>query len=112
MTWEKLVEEMDRALRIPGVANAWTMPIRNRIDMLATGIRTPVGVKIFGPDLRTIESVGASIEHAVRDIRGTRSVFAERTAGGYFLDIDLDRGALARYGISVKQAESVVATAI
>ena len=80
--------------------------------MLATGIRTPVGVKIFGPDLKTIESLGASVELSVRDIRGTRSVFAERTTGGYFLDIDLNRDAMARHGISVKQAEDVIATAI
>jgi Cu(I)/Ag(I) efflux system membrane protein CusA/SilA len=112
MTREKLEAELHEKLQFPGVTNAFVMPIRNRIDMLATGIRTPVGVKVFGPDLKTIESLGASIELAVRDIRGTRSVFAERTAGGYFLDIDLDRGALARYGISVKEAESVVATAI
>ena len=112
MTREKLEAELHEKLQFPGVTNAFVMPIRNRIDMLATGIRTPVGVKVFGPDLKTIESVGASIESAVRDIRGTRSVFAERTAGGYFLDVDLDRDAMARYGISVKQAEGVVATAI
>jgi Cu(I)/Ag(I) efflux system membrane protein CusA/SilA len=112
MTREKLEAELHEKLQFPGVTNAFVMPIRNRIDMLSTGIRTPVGVKVFGPDLKTIESVGASIEAAVRDIRGTRSVFAERTAGGYFLDIDLDRDALARYGISVKEAEAVVATAI
>jgi Cu(I)/Ag(I) efflux system membrane protein CusA/SilA len=112
MTREKLETELHDKLQFPGVTNAFVMPIRNRIDMLATGIRTPVGVKVFGPDLKTIESVGASIETAVRDIRGTRSVFAERTAGGYFLDIELNRDALARYGISVRQAESVVTTAV
>jgi Cu(I)/Ag(I) efflux system membrane protein CusA/SilA len=112
MTREKLEAELHEKLQFPGVTNAFVMPIRNRIDMLATGIRTPVGVKVFGPDLKIIESLGASIERAVRGIRGTRSVFAERTAGGYFLDIDLDRDAMARYGISVKQAESVIATAI
>ena len=112
MTREKLEAELHGKLQFPGVTNAFVMPIRNRIDMLATGIRTPVGVKVFGPDLKTIESVGASIELAVRDIRGTRSVFAERTAGGYFLDVDLNRDALARYGISVAQAESVIATAV
>ncbi len=112
MTREKLEAELHDKLQFPGVTNAFVMPIRNRIDMLATGIRTPVGVKVFGPDLKVIERIGAEIELAVRDIRGTRSVFAERTAGGYFLDVDLDRMALARYGISVKQAESVVAAAI
>jgi Cu(I)/Ag(I) efflux system membrane protein CusA/SilA len=112
MTRETLEAELHEKLQFPGVTNSFVMPIRNRIDMLATGIRTPVGVKVFGPDLAVIERLGASIELAVRDIRGTRSVFAERTAGGYFLDIDLDRNALARYGISVRQAESVIATAI
>jgi len=110
LTREALEAELHEKLQFPGVTNAFVMPIRNRIDMLATGIRTPVGVKVFGPDLKTIESVGASIELAVRDIAGTRSVFAERTSGGYFLDIDLNRDALARYGISIRQAESVVAT--
>jgi Cu(I)/Ag(I) efflux system membrane protein CusA/SilA len=112
MTREKLEAELHEKLQFPGVTNAFVMPIRNRIDMLATGIRTPVGVKVFGPDLKVIERLGAAIELAVRDIRGTRSVFAERTTGGYFLDIDLDRDALARYGISVRQAESVIQTAI
>jgi Cu(I)/Ag(I) efflux system membrane protein CusA/SilA len=112
MTREKLEAELHEKLQFPGVTNAFVMPIRNRIDMLATGIRTPVGVKVFGPDLKVIEGLGAAIELAVRDVRGTRSVFAERTTGGYFLDIDLDRDALARYGISVRQAESVVQTAI
>jgi Cu(I)/Ag(I) efflux system membrane protein CusA/SilA len=112
MTREKLEAELHEKLQFPGVTNAFVMPIRNRIDMLATGIRTPVGVKVYGPDLKTIESLGAAVELAVRDVRGTRSVFAERTAGGYFLDIDLNRDALARYGISVRQAEDVVATAI
>ena len=112
MTREKLEAELHEKLQFPGVTNAFVMPIRNRIDMLATGIRTPVGVKVFGPDLKVIERLGASIELAVRDVKGTRSVFSERTAGGYFLDIDLDRDALARYGISVRQAESVVQTAI
>jgi Cu(I)/Ag(I) efflux system membrane protein CusA/SilA len=112
MTREKLEAELHDKLQFPGVTNAFVMPIRNRIDMLATGIRTPVGVKVFGPDLARIEEVGASIEAAVRDIRGTRSVFAERTSGGYFLDLDLDRDALARYGISVSQAEAVVAAAV
>jgi Cu(I)/Ag(I) efflux system membrane protein CusA/SilA len=112
MTRVKLEAELHEKLQFPGVTNAFVMPIRNRIDMLATGIRTPVGVKVFGPDLKVIERLGADIELAVRDVRGTRSVFAERTAGGYFLDIDLDRDALARYGISVRQAESVVQTAI
>jgi len=112
MTRDKLEAELHEKLQFPGVTNAFVMPIRNRIDMLATGIRTPVGVKVFGPDLKTIERLGAAVELAVRDVHGTRSVFAERTTGGYFLDVELNRDALARYGISIKQAESVVATAI
>jgi len=112
LTRDALEAELHEKLQFPGVTNAFVMPIRNRIDMLATGIRTPVGVKVFGPDLKTIERLGAAVELSVRDIRGTRSVFAERTTGGYFLDVELNRDALARYGISVKQAESVVATAI
>jgi len=112
MTREKLEAELHEKLQFPGVTNAFVMPIRNRIDMLATGIRTPVGIKVFGPDLRVIERLGIAIELAVRDIKGTRSVFAERTSGGYFLDIDLDRDALARYGISIRQAESVIQTAV
>jgi copper/silver efflux system protein len=112
MTREKLEAELHEKLQFPGVTNAFVMPIRNRIDMLATGIRTPVGIKVLGPDLKVIERLGIEIELAVRDIRGTRSVFAERTSGGYFLDIDLDRDAMARYGVSVRQAESVVQAAV
>lgn len=109
---EELVEEMDRALRIPGVTNAWTMPIRNRIDMLSTGVRTPVGVKVLGPDLREIERLGIAIEAILRDVPGTRSVFAERVAGGYFLDIVPRRDALARYGLTVADVQAVVMSAI
>jgi Cu(I)/Ag(I) efflux system membrane protein CusA/SilA len=94
------------------VTNAFVMPIRNRIDMLSTGIRTPVGVKVFGPDLKTIEGIGAQVEAALRDVRGARSVFAERTAGGFFLDIVWDRERLARYGVSMSDAQRVVASAI
>ena len=109
---EELVAELDRAMRYPGVTNAWTMPIKTRIDMLSTGIRTPVGIKVLGPDLATIERLGAEIEAVVRDLPGTRSVFAERTAGGYFLDFELRRDALARYGLSIADAQAVVLTAI
>lgn len=109
---EALIEKMDQALRFPGVTNAWTMPIKNRIDMLSTGIRTPVGIKVLGADLKTIESLGIQLEGILKDIPGTRSVFAERTAGGYFVDFDLKRERLARYGLSIKDAEMIIMSAI
>jgi Cu(I)/Ag(I) efflux system membrane protein CusA/SilA len=109
---DQLVTEMNDALRIPGVSNAWTMPIKNRIDMLTTGIRTPVGIKIYGADLTQIERVGKEIERVLPQVAGTRSVFAERVGGGYFLDFDLKRDQLARYGLSVDDAEMVVTNAI
>ena len=109
---EDLVEEMNRALKMPGVSNAWTMPIKNRIDMLTTGVRTPVGVKIFGADINRIEQLGQHIETLLKPVRGTRSVYAERTAGGYFLDVAWDRNKLARYGLSVEDAQAVVMSAI
>ncbi|HEU5181121.1 MAG TPA: CusA/CzcA family heavy metal efflux RND transporter [Candidatus Polarisedimenticolia bacterium] len=112
MTREELVTEMDAKLRFPGVTNAWTMPIKNRTDMLSTGIRTPVGIKIYGADLAVIEKVGIEVEAAVRTVPGARSVYAERTAGGYFLDFDLRRGDLARYGLSVEDAQRVLQSAI
>jgi Cu(I)/Ag(I) efflux system membrane protein CusA/SilA len=103
---------MDAALRLPGVTNAWTMPIKNRIDMLTTGIRTPVGIKIYGPDLKEIEAIGKRVEAAVQEVRGTRSVFAERAAGGYFVDFDLKRPELARYGLSVSTVQDVILSAV
>jgi len=109
---DRLVSEMDDALRIPGVSNAWTMPIKNRIDMLTTGVRTPVGIKIYGADLAEIERLGTAIEGLLPRVRGTRSVFAERVGGGYFLDFDLKREQLARYGLSVDDAQMVVMNAI
>jgi Cu(I)/Ag(I) efflux system membrane protein CusA/SilA len=112
MTWEKLVEEMDRALRLPGVANAWTMPIKNRIDMLSTGIRTPVGIKIFGPDLKKIEEIGRQIEAVLPQVSGTRTVFAERVAGGYYLDIDIRREEAARYGLMIGEVGMLIESAI
>ena len=101
---EDLINQMDEALKIPGMTNAWTMPIKARIDMLSTGVRTPLGIKILGSDLEKIEGLGTRLEMILKDIPGTRSVFAERAAGGYFLDFDLKREELARYGISVKDA--------
>jgi Cu(I)/Ag(I) efflux system membrane protein CusA/SilA len=112
MTWDKLVDEMDRSLRLPGVANAWTMPIKNRIDMLSTGIRTPVGVKVFGPDLKKIEEIGKQLEGVLQTVPGTRNVFAERVAGGYYLDINLRREEAARYGLMIGDAEMLIESAI
>jgi Cu(I)/Ag(I) efflux system membrane protein CusA/SilA len=112
MTWEKLVEEMDKKIRLPGVANAWTMPIKNRIDMLSTGIRTPVGIKIFGPDLTKIEEIGRKLETVLNPIPGTRSVFAERVAGGYYLDFDLKREEIARYGLMIEDIQMIIESAI
>ncbi len=112
MTISKLISELDAAIQIPGLTNAWTMPIRARTDMLATGIRTPVGIKIAGPDLTTLESVGSRIESALREVDGTRSVFAERASGGYFLDIDVDREQIARYGLTTSDVLDVVASAV
>jgi Cu(I)/Ag(I) efflux system membrane protein CusA/SilA len=109
---DQLVDEMNGALQFPGVSNAWTMPVKNRIDMLTTGVRTPVGIKIFGPDLAGIERIGMAIERVLPRVSGTRSVFAERVSGGYFLDFDLKRDNLARYGMSVDDAEAVVMSAI
>jgi Cu(I)/Ag(I) efflux system membrane protein CusA/SilA len=112
ITWDELRDQLDARLQLPGVTNAWTMPIKARIDMLTTGIRTPVGIKIFGPDLPGIEKLGQSLEMVLRDIPGTRSVFAERTTGGYYIDITPRREAAARYGLSVQQVQDIVETAI
>jgi copper/silver efflux system protein len=112
LTTDELVAEMDRALQIPGVTNAWTMPIKNRIDMLTTGVRTPVGIKVFGADLAQIEKIGEQVEGAVRRVPGTRSVFAERAAGGYFIDFELKRPELARYGLSVAEVQNVILSAV
>lgn len=112
ISWDDLIAELDTTVQIPGVTNAWTMPIRARIDMLTTGVRTPIGIKIFGPDLTEIEKIGAQLESIMRDIPGTRSVYAERVAGGFFVDFDLKRSELARYGLSVADAQNVVMSAI
>jgi Cu(I)/Ag(I) efflux system membrane protein CusA/SilA len=101
MTYPRLIAEMDRAVRVPGVTNSWTMPIKGRIDMLATGVRTPVGVKIFGPDLDTLQMLGEQVERIVQEVPGTRSAFAERGVSGYYVDIDIDRTEAARYGLNV-----------
>lgn len=112
LTVDDIVAELDQKLRFPGVTNAWTMPIKARIDMLSTGVRTPIGIKVYGADLDVIEEIGIQIESALKDVPGTRSIYAERTAGGYFLDFDLRRDQLARYGLTVGEAQTVIATAI
>lgn len=108
----ELVDEMDSALRIPGLSNSWTMPIRGRIDMLTTGIRTPVGLKISGADVAEIERLGALVERILPKVDGTRSVFAERTSGGYFLDFEWKREELARYGLTIAEAQMAVTNAV
>ncbi|MBV6448195.1 CusA/CzcA family heavy metal efflux RND transporter [Nitrosomonas sp.] len=112
MTIDKLIAELDQALQIPGIANAWTMPIKNRTDMLATGIRTPVGIKVFGSNLSEIETIAKQIEAVVRAVPGTASAYAERITGGYYLDIEPDRLALARYGLAVGDLLEVVSAAL
>lgn len=112
VTIDSLKQEMDRALQFPGVSNAWTMPIRARIDMLSTGIRTPVGVKVFGTDLAEMEKVARQVEAVLRTVPGTSSAYAERVIGGYYLDISPDREALGRYGLAIGDVQDVIATAL
>jgi Cu(I)/Ag(I) efflux system membrane protein CusA/SilA len=112
ISYEELEGQMNTALQIPGISNAWTMPIKGRLDMLSTGIRTPVGIKIMGADLATIESIAKEVEAAVAKVPGTRSAYAERVAGGYFLDFVLKRDRLARYGLSIDDANMMVMTAV
>ncbi|MGE3188912.1 MAG: efflux RND transporter permease subunit, partial [Vicinamibacterales bacterium] len=112
MTVERLQAEMDEALQMPGFPNTWTQPIRNRLDMLFTGIKTPLGIKILGSDLGVIQRVGQEIENALADLPGTRSVYAERVTQGYFTDIAVDRAAIARHGLTVEDVQEVIQTAI
>jgi copper/silver efflux system protein len=112
MDTDKLVAEMDRALQFPGVANSWTMPIKARIDMLSTGIRTPIGIKVFGKNLDEMEVLAKQIEYVVKKIPGTSSAYAERITGGHYLDIQPDRLALARYGLTIGEVQDVIATAL
>jgi len=109
---EELISQMNDALKVPGLANAWTMPIKGRTDMLTTGVRTPVGLKISGADVQQIEKIGLEAETLLHSVSGTRSVFAERTGGGYFLDIEWNRDELARYGLSMEEVQKVVQNAI
>ena len=112
MTKDKLIDEMNTAIQVPGLTNAWTMPIKTRIDMLSTGIRTPVGIKIAGSDLTELERLGKEVEHVVREVPGTRSVYAERVMGGHYLDYKIDRKALAIYGLLVDDVQEVIQSAV
>ncbi|MCO5113912.1 MAG: CusA/CzcA family heavy metal efflux RND transporter [Bdellovibrionaceae bacterium] len=112
MSWEELISEMNQKMHFPGVTNAWTSPIKGRTDMLTTGIRTPIGIKISGGDLKQIDHIGLEIERLLPQVQGTRSVFAERVTGEFFFDFNFNREALARHGISVAQAQSTLATAL
>ncbi len=112
MTPEKLISELDQAVKLPGVSNAWTMPIKARTDMLSTGIRTPVGIKVLGPKLEEIQRIGEHLETVLKDVPGTRNIFAERVTGGYYLDFIIRRDGIARYGLTVEDVEAVLETAI
>ena len=112
MTPDKLTEELNDAIQVPGLTNAWTMPIKTRLDMLSTGIKTPVGIKIAGPDLTVLERLGKEIEAVIRDLPGTRGAYAERVMGGNYLDFKVDRDAIARYGLTVRDVQDVIQTAI
>jgi Cu(I)/Ag(I) efflux system membrane protein CusA/SilA len=112
MTSDRLVAEMDRAVQMPGISNAWTMPIKARIDMLSTGIRTPIGIKVFGNNLAEMERLAKEIEQVVRTVPGTTSAFAERLTGGYYLDVVPDQAALSRYGLTINDVHEVVSAAL
>jgi Cu(I)/Ag(I) efflux system membrane protein CusA/SilA len=112
MTTETLKKEMDALVKFPGLTNAWVMPIKTRIDMLATGIKTPVGIKVAGPDLKEIEKIGKRLEQVLKDVPGTASVYSERVAGGRYIKVDIQREKAARYGLNIADVQQVVATAI
>ncbi|GAB3540325.1 CusA/CzcA family heavy metal efflux RND transporter [Noviherbaspirillum agri] len=112
MNMDKLIAEMDKALQFPGISNAWTMPIKARIDMLSTGIRTPIGIKVFGKDLEEMEKLAKQIEAVVKNVPGTTSAFAERITGGFYLNIEPDREQLARYGLTVGEVQEIIGTAL
>ena len=112
MTHDKLVEELDRAVRVPGLSNIWVPPIRNRIDMLATGIKSPLGIKVAGPDLATIERIASDIERAVKNVPGVTSALAERLTGGRYIDVTIDRAAAARYGMNIAEVQEIIAAAV
>ncbi len=112
ITWEDIINELDKKMQFPGVSNAWTMPIKARIDMLSTGVRTPVGIKVYGADLKEIEKIGTRLEMIMKGVKGTRSIYAERVTGGYFVDFDIKRDQIARYGLTIKEVEMVIMSAI
>ncbi|UVT17077.1 MAG: efflux RND transporter permease subunit [Nitrospira sp.] len=112
MTWDRLIDEMDAKLRIPGFPNIWWMPIQTRTEMITTGVRSPVGIKVLGPDLKTIERIGLEIEQALATVPGTKSAFAERLNEGYYLDLIVNRGEAARYGLTVGDVQAVITSAI
>ena len=112
MTWDRLIDEMDSRLRLPGFPNIWWMPIQTRTEMITTGVRSPVGIKVLGPDLKTIEKIGVEIEHALATVPGTRSAFAERLNEGYYLDLIVHRAEAARYGLTVGDVQAVITSAI
>src|SRR5947208_2176967 len=112
ITWEALIEQLDRAVQIPSFANAWLFPIRTRIDMITTGIRTPVGVKVMGPKLEVIEGIGLQVEKVLQGVQGTRSAFFERVTGGYYVDYQVKREEAARYNLSVAQVNQIVEAAV
>ena len=112
MTPEGLRSELDKVVRLPGLTNAWVMPIKTRIDMLATGIKTPVGIKVAGPDLNVIQDIGKDLERVLADVKGTASVYSERVAGGRYIDVDINRKAASRFGLNIDEIQAVVQTAI
>jgi Cu(I)/Ag(I) efflux system membrane protein CusA/SilA len=112
MTPDKLRAELDRTVKVPGLTNAWVMPIKTRIDMLATGIKTPVGIKVAGPDLAVIEGIGKDIEEILADVEGTASVYSERVAGGRYIDVDIDRQRASRFGLNINDVQDIVRTAV
>jgi len=112
LSWDGLIKEMDAKLQLPGQVNAWTMPIKARIDMLTTGVRTPIGIKIYGDDLKQVETIGTEIENHLKQLKGTRSIYAERTSGGYFVNFNLKRDQIARYGLTIESIQDVLMSAV
>ncbi len=112
LTWQKLIDELDSKMKVPGWVNSWTMPIKARIDMLSTGIKTPVGIKIFGPQPEVLQKIGGDIEKALAGLEGTRSIYAERSDGGYYFDIVPDKAKLSRYGLRIEDVNRVIESAI
>ena len=112
LTWEALIREMDDRMQFPGMPNVWWMPIQTRTEMLSTGVRSPLGIQVFADDVATIEKVGIEIEKVVSQVEGTRSAFAERVAGGFYVDIEIDREQAARYGLRVAELNEIIMAGI